>query len=222
MILTFKYHINNIALKILRHTAFLYQIKDFMLLNVLKCLCCAHIYLLFMYCNPLWCATHSICLIPSKLQLQKNVWILTNSNYLDHIDPFFKHNNILKLDDITKLSIVTMYTKKNVLHSYLPSHGCNTRHCHHPCLHSLTQLQHQALPSPVPSFPHTATTPGTTITCAFLVSHSYNTWHYHHPCLPSHHLAKFQHSLAYLGPAVWNTTPPVFKMLLPFLFSKKV
>lgn len=153
--LTFKYHIHNLTLKISRHIALLFQIKDFMPLDVLKCIYYAHIYPLLTYCNPIWCTTYSTYLIPLKLQLQKNVRIVTNSNYFEHT----KQTKILKLDDISKIAIASfMYTNKNMLHQLLPSHNYDTRHRDN-------------------------------------------------LCLPSHRLTKFQHSISYLGPVVWNSIP---------------
>ena len=66
--MTFKLHINNLTLKISRHIALLYQIKDLMPSYVLKCIYYAHIYPLLNYCNPIWCITY---LIPLQLQLKK-------------------------------------------------------------------------------------------------------------------------------------------------------
>lgn len=64
--LTFKYHINNLTLKISRHIALLYQAKDFMPQDVLKAIYYAHIHPLFTSCNPIWCTTYSTYLIPLK------------------------------------------------------------------------------------------------------------------------------------------------------------
>ena len=51
--LSFKYHIHNLTLKISRHIALSYEIKDLMSLNVLKFIYYAHIYSLITYCNPI-------------------------------------------------------------------------------------------------------------------------------------------------------------------------
>lgn len=157
--LTFKHHISNLTLKISRLIALLFQIKDFMPLDVLRCIYYAHVYPLLTYCNPIWCTTYSTYLIPLKLQLKKIVRIITNSGYLDHTPELFKQTGMLKLDDITNFTIATfMYKNKNDHHSLLPTH-------------------------------------------------SYNTRHRHNLSLPSHRLTKFQHSMTYLGPVVWNTIP---------------
>ena len=158
--LTFKYHINNLTLKISRHIALLYQIKDLMPQDVLKTIYYAHIYPLLTYCNPIWCTTYPTYLIPLKLQLKKIVRIITNSNYLEHTNPLFRSTKILKLEDITKVAIANfMYANKNTIQNLLSSHDHNTRH-----RDNLT--------------------------------------------LPLHRLTKFQHSISYLGPVVWNSIPP--------------
>ena len=69
--LTFKHHINDLTLKISRHIALLYQMKDLTTYDVLKSVYYAHIYPLLTYCNPIWCTTYSTYLIPLKLQLKK-------------------------------------------------------------------------------------------------------------------------------------------------------
>ena len=127
--LLFKHHINYLTLKISRHIALLYQIKDFMPLDVLKSVYYAHIYSLLTYCNPIWCTTYPTYLIPLNLQLKKIVRIITNSTYLEHTKPLFKQTRLLKLNDITKLSIATfMYTNKTEMSNLLPSHNFGTRH----------------------------------------------------------------------------------------------
>ena len=143
--LTFKYHIDNITLKISRHIALLYQIKDFMPLDVLKSFYYAHIHSLLTYCNPIWSTTYSTYLTPLKLQLKKVVRIITNSSYLEHTNPLFKRTKLLKLNDITKLAIATyMYSNKNHTRSLLPPHDYSTRHRDHLTLpiHRLTKFQH--------------------------------------------------------------------------------
>lgn len=43
-LMTFKYHINNVTLKLARHIALLHQIRDLMPQEVLKCFYYAHVY----------------------------------------------------------------------------------------------------------------------------------------------------------------------------------
>lgn len=143
--LNFKYHIDNITLKISRHIALLYQIRDFMPPYVLKSIYFAHIHTLLTYCNPIWSTTYPTFLTPLKLQLKKVVRIITNSTYLEHTDPLFKQTKLLKLNDITKLAIAThMYNNKHYIHSILPTHDYSTRHRDHLTLpiHRLSKFQH--------------------------------------------------------------------------------
>ena len=41
-----------------------------------------------------------------------------------------------------------------------------------------------------------------------LPAHHYNTGHRDNLSLPLHRLTKYQHSMSYLGPVVWNSLPP--------------
>lgn len=125
--LTFKYHINNLTLKISRLIALLYQIKDFMPSDVLKCFYYGHIYPLITYCNPIWCTTYTTYLIPLKLQLKKIIRIITNSGYYAHTDPLFKQLNLLKLEDVTKLCIANFLFTHRIYIPNLPTHDHRTR-----------------------------------------------------------------------------------------------
>lgn len=143
--LTFKYHIDNLTLKISRHIALLYQIKDLMPPDVLKSIYYAHIYSLLTYCNPIWSTTYSTYLTPLKLQLKKIVRIITNSSYFEHTDPLFKQTKLLKLNDVTKLAIAThMYINKDDHRHLFPPHDYNTRHRDdlNVPLHRLSKFQH--------------------------------------------------------------------------------
>ena len=44
-----------------------------------------------------------------KLLQKKVVRIITNSNYLAHSEPIFKTLNLLKLEDIIKVGMITFY-----------------------------------------------------------------------------------------------------------------
>lgn len=146
--MTFKFHINNLTLKFSRHIALLYQVKDFIPQNVLKCIYYAHIYPLLTYCNLIWSTTFKTYLVPLKIQLKKIVRIITNSNYLAHTDPLFKLLNILKLEDITKLSAAQyMFTHSILGENLLPSHDHSTRHrgnLLHPA-HRTNKFRHSVL-----------------------------------------------------------------------------
>ena len=143
--MNFKCHINNLALKISRHIALLYRIKELMPPYVLKCIYYAHIYPILNYCNPIWCSTYPTHLIPLQLQLKKIVRIITNSDYLAHSSPLFKQTQILKLEDISKIAIATfMYANKNNSLNLLPTHDYPTRNRDllRPPTHRLTTFRH--------------------------------------------------------------------------------
>ena len=113
--------------------------------DVLKTVYYAHIYSLLTYCNPIWSTTFPTYLTPLNLQLKKVVRILTNSSYLEHTSPLFKQTQLLKLADITKLSIATyMYNNKSNLINLLPTHAHLTRHRDQLSLpqHRLCKFQH--------------------------------------------------------------------------------
>ena len=129
LLLLFKHHIDNLALKISRHIALLYQIKDFMPQEVLRSIYYAYTYSSLTYCNPIWSTTYPTYLTPLILQQKKIVRIITNSTYLEHTTPLFKQTKLLRLCDITKLTIATfMYTTKTEMSNLLPSHHYSTRH----------------------------------------------------------------------------------------------
>ena len=143
--LTFKYHINNLTLKISRLIALLYQIREFMPLDVLKCFYYSHIYPLITYCNPIWCTTYTTYLTPLKLQLKKIVRIITNSGFYAHTDPLFKQLHFLKLEDITKLSIANfLFSNRIYIQNLLPTHDHRTRNRAFlpPLVHRLTKFRH--------------------------------------------------------------------------------
>lgn len=95
--MSFKYHIDNVTLKISRHIALLHVLKDYMSQIVLICVYCAHMYPLITYYNLTRCTTYSAYLTPLKLQCKKIVRIITNSNYFAHTDlPPFKTIKYIK------------------------------------------------------------------------------------------------------------------------------
>ena len=112
---------------------------------VLKCIYYAHIYPLLTYCNPIWSTTFPTHLNPLQLQLKRIVRIITNSAYLAHSSPLFKQTQILRLEDITQISIASyIFTNKSILQNLLPTHNYPTRQCHLPRTpaHRLTGFRH--------------------------------------------------------------------------------
>lgn len=142
----FKSHINNISNKLSRSTAMLYRLRDFMPCEVLKILYYAHIYPHLLYCNPIWSTTYVTHLTSLNLLHKKIIRIITNSSYLEHTTPLFKNTKILKLQDITKLSIATCMYKHQISAS-LPTHLYPTRHREQFCLpsHRLTLFRHSTM-----------------------------------------------------------------------------
>ncbi len=131
--LTFKFHTTNISQKLSRCTAMLYKIRDFMPTEILRTMYYAHIYPHLQYCNPIWANTQATHLNCINLIHKKIIRIITKSSYLEHTAPLFKGMKILKLEDITKLSIATSMYKKQINVS-LPPHEYTTRQRQRLCL----------------------------------------------------------------------------------------
>lgn len=94
--------------------------------EILKTLYYAHIYPHLLYCNPIWITTYTTHLTCLDRLHKKIIRIITKSSYLEHTT-LFKITKILKLQDITKLSIANcMY--KNYISASLPSHQYPTQH----------------------------------------------------------------------------------------------
>ena len=114
--------------------------------EVLKTLYNAHVCPYLQYCNPIWSTTHATHLRCINLIHKKIIRIITHSPYLEHTTPLFKNMNILKLEDITKLSIAT-YMYKNTIDASLPSHTYTTRHSERLCIptHRLSLFRHSTM-----------------------------------------------------------------------------
>ena len=127
--LTFKYHIENLTLKLSRLVSMLHQVKELMPKDILKTLYNAHVLPHLNYCTPIWCNTYPTHLLPLIRLQKKIIRIITNSDYFAHTQPLFKETGTLKVFDINKLQIsVFMYKKiKSNTHISLPHHTHFTR-----------------------------------------------------------------------------------------------
>ena len=107
--------------------------RDFMATEILRAMYYAHIYPHLQYCNPIWATTQATHLNCINLIHKKIIRIITKSSYLEHTAPLFKGMKILKLEDITKLSIATTMFKKQINVS-LPPHEYTTQQRQRLCI----------------------------------------------------------------------------------------
>ena len=139
--LSFKAHINEICNKLSRSIALIYNLKNYMPIEVLKTIYYAHVHPHLTYCLPIWGSTY-----PSHLQsiflLQKRALrLITNSPFLEHTNPLFKLTKIIKFYDLVKLEIASyMFKCKHLPLFDRLIHGYNTRHRNNliPPIHALT------------------------------------------------------------------------------------
>ena len=109
--LSWKEHVNYIALKISRAIGILYCLKDILplriLTNLYNCLILPHL----MYCNIVW-GTCSLKLLHTLFMLQKRaIRTISKSNYLAHTKPIFKKLKLLNIYDINRLQVASfMYS----------------------------------------------------------------------------------------------------------------
>ncbi len=94
--------------------------------EILRTMYYAHIYPHLQYCNPIWANTQATHLNCINLTHKKIIRIITKSSHLERTAPLFKGIKIIKLEDITKLSIATSMYKKQITVS-VPPHEHTTR-----------------------------------------------------------------------------------------------
>ena len=126
--LSFKEHINQLCIKLSHSFSLLYQLKDFVTINILRNLYYAHVHPHLIYCLPIWGSTYPTHLQPLFILQKKIIRIITLSNFNEHTEPLFKSTNILKLYDLIKYEIAGyMYRNKNSPHFNRLTHAYNTR-----------------------------------------------------------------------------------------------
>ena len=112
--LNWKCHIENIALKISRSNGIFYKLKHFLPGYIMKRLYNSLILPHLTYYILLW--GHNCERI--RLLQRKTIRAVANSNYNDHTEPILKSFNLLKFDDILKITHLKFYFK--YCHNLLP------------------------------------------------------------------------------------------------------
>ena len=106
----------------------MFKIQNLVPQSCLKTLYYSFIYPYLLYCLPIWGGTYHTHL-NSLITLQNRaVRIISNASYLDHTDPFFKSNQILKLGDIYIFTLATyMFRNSDNFSNFNRSHSHDTK-----------------------------------------------------------------------------------------------
>ena len=126
--LKFDKHIEIIRNKISKSIGIMFKIQKLVPQSCLKTLYYSFIYPYLLYCLPIWGGTYHTHL-NSLITLQKRaVRIISNASYLDHTDPLFKSNQILKLGDIYIFTLaIYMFRNSDSFSNFSRSHSHDTR-----------------------------------------------------------------------------------------------
>ena len=129
--LKYNKHIQNICGKISKSIGIIYRVRTNSPQIPLVCLrqlyfSIIHPYIL--YCLPIFGSTYETHLNPLRLLQKRAIRIISKANYLDHSEPLFFLNKILKLDDIYKHSIACyVFKPPEILVLHRTSHNYETR-----------------------------------------------------------------------------------------------
>ena len=126
--LKFDAHIRFICNKVSKSIGILFRIKHLVPNSCLKTLYYSIIHPYFLYCLPVWGCAYNAHLYPLVVLQKKAIRILSGASYLEHTNPLFLSNRILKLQDLYTFSIAN-YTYKNphILFNFSRSHTYDTR-----------------------------------------------------------------------------------------------
>ena len=85
-----------------------------------------HPYIL--YCLPLYAATSETHITPLKLLQKRAIRIISGAGYLEHTEPLFFENKILKIQDQYKHSLACyVYKHPEILSNHQRNHNYQTR-----------------------------------------------------------------------------------------------
>ena len=98
--LTWKFHINELRKKLNRSIGIMYKLKTYCSEYTLKSIYFSLIHSYISYGISVWGTASLIYTNQIRILQKKAIRIITNSDYLAHTKPLFKHLNILNFDDM--------------------------------------------------------------------------------------------------------------------------
>ena len=124
----FDRHLQYISSKVSKSIGVLYFSRKFIPLSCLKSLYFSFIHPYFLYCLPIFGTTYQTHLNPLILLQKRAIRIISGAEYLDHTDPLFFYNKILKIEDMYKHSIACYtYSHPEILVNFERTHPYYTR-----------------------------------------------------------------------------------------------
>ena len=100
--LTFKYHINQIANKVVKSIGIMNRLKHIFPTAVLRTLYCSLILPYLTYCNIVWGNTFRTYTNKLVMLQKKATRLISKAHFIAHTDPLFKDLKLLNLDNINK------------------------------------------------------------------------------------------------------------------------
>ena len=125
--LNFKQHIDLISKKVSKSIGIIYKLNSYLPKSKLVSLYYTFIYPYLLYCNVVWGGTFSTHLEPLFRLQKRAIRVINKVGYLEHTNPLFFENKILKLYDIHKLQLAIYVYKLDSRDIYLRTHDHHTR-----------------------------------------------------------------------------------------------
>ena len=101
----FNQHIDYICKKVSKSIGVLYKIRLSCPRVCLRTVYFSTIHPYFQYCLPIFAATYHSHMEPLILLQKRAIRIVSGANYLDHTEPLFFNNKVLKIPDLYKQSL---------------------------------------------------------------------------------------------------------------------
>ena len=125
--LNFSSHILAIKAKVSRNTGIFYRIRKSLTLDARLKFYYSLIYPFLSNNIIIWGGAPHTHLNTLIRQQKKILRLIGDKHYLEHTDPLFKQYNLLKINDIYKLNVLTYIHKKNIGSIYHTTHSYDTR-----------------------------------------------------------------------------------------------
>ena len=127
--LKFVKHIQFVCKKVSKTVGLLYSIKHYIPHKILINLYYSLVYPYFLYANLIWggaCHSH---LAPLVILQKRLIRVINKAQFLAHTEPLFKHNKILKIDDLHSYILALNMYKQNMQNGemFQTVHEYNTR-----------------------------------------------------------------------------------------------